>query len=433
VRLPPSHDDILFLPQLTHGSFTSILSTLGQQALELQLERFFTVWAWSWNLEDGHEFGEHLGIFPAERTKSPLTKYCSFPGVPLHPLYRSLVPLLDKFSFQIHDEIAPIIISPPSVIPSTRFREACYPSSLPWHLMSLVPPPSESMPSDQTPDSYLTAEDTPKAKSASNNPGPRTEAAKGDGVPIPGQHNFLGMPAMNINMNMNMDMRKWNWPGYLTFGKGSGKRSAELPVDEEGKTQISEDQPKPEREQPLHLQIDRNALEDAISSDNNSLPAPLDLDNLPFDTTGQQDTLSQSEMTIVPSDSDNHGVSDPRSHETVSVADNTQSPESPTLLLENRTASNMRAPADSDAASLAPSMCSLTTVQTQAHYTPQFSSTTVYLADSHGSLATRRRKVFYLTASLISSPVAIICTDVMLFRSIPSLSRWWVWTVMART
>lgn len=49
--------------QLTHGSFTTILSTLGQQALELQLERFFTVWAWSWNIEDGLEFGQHLGVF----------------------------------------------------------------------------------------------------------------------------------------------------------------------------------------------------------------------------------------------------------------------------------------------------------------------------------------------------------------------------------
>lgn len=48
--------------QLTHGSFTTILSTIGQEALELQLERFFTVWAWSWNLEEDAEFGKHLGI-----------------------------------------------------------------------------------------------------------------------------------------------------------------------------------------------------------------------------------------------------------------------------------------------------------------------------------------------------------------------------------
>lgn len=49
--------------KLTHGSFTSILSTSGQEVLERQLERFFTMWAWSWNLEDGQEFGDHLGAW----------------------------------------------------------------------------------------------------------------------------------------------------------------------------------------------------------------------------------------------------------------------------------------------------------------------------------------------------------------------------------
>ncbi len=48
--------------QLTHGSFTQIMSDLGQEALELQLERFFTVWAWSLNLEEIPDFGEHLGV-----------------------------------------------------------------------------------------------------------------------------------------------------------------------------------------------------------------------------------------------------------------------------------------------------------------------------------------------------------------------------------
>jgi hypothetical protein len=47
--------------QLTHGTFASVLATLGQQALELQLERFFTVWAWKWDVEDGFELGTLLG------------------------------------------------------------------------------------------------------------------------------------------------------------------------------------------------------------------------------------------------------------------------------------------------------------------------------------------------------------------------------------
>lgn len=51
----------LISSQLTHGSFTSILETLGQQALELQLERFWTVWSWSWDLEERIDFSEQFG------------------------------------------------------------------------------------------------------------------------------------------------------------------------------------------------------------------------------------------------------------------------------------------------------------------------------------------------------------------------------------
>ena len=47
--------------KLIHGSFTSILAELGHEALELQLERFFTVWAWSWNLEAKAQIVDQLG------------------------------------------------------------------------------------------------------------------------------------------------------------------------------------------------------------------------------------------------------------------------------------------------------------------------------------------------------------------------------------
>ena len=49
-------------PQLKFGSFRSIFETMWQQALELILERFFTVWAWSWDLEKINNFGPHLGM-----------------------------------------------------------------------------------------------------------------------------------------------------------------------------------------------------------------------------------------------------------------------------------------------------------------------------------------------------------------------------------
>ena len=48
--------------QLTHGSFASVMANLGQEALELQLERFFTVWAWSWDFGEGIELADTLGM-----------------------------------------------------------------------------------------------------------------------------------------------------------------------------------------------------------------------------------------------------------------------------------------------------------------------------------------------------------------------------------
>ncbi|KAI0032318.1 hypothetical protein K488DRAFT_70742 [Vararia minispora EC-137] len=52
---------------LTHGSFASISSELGQQALELQLERFFTPWAWNWDIEQDTEFSGYLVTPPPEQ------------------------------------------------------------------------------------------------------------------------------------------------------------------------------------------------------------------------------------------------------------------------------------------------------------------------------------------------------------------------------
>ncbi|KAK7687911.1 hypothetical protein QCA50_009130 [Cerrena zonata] len=62
--------------KLTHGSFASILTALGQQALELQIERFFTVWAWKWDPEEDVNFVTHLGPF----TTSPIQTTRPYPG-----------------------------------------------------------------------------------------------------------------------------------------------------------------------------------------------------------------------------------------------------------------------------------------------------------------------------------------------------------------
>ena len=72
---------------------------------------------------------------------------------------------------------------------------------------------------------------------------------------------FLGIPAM--------DMRKWNWPGYLTFGRSNGSKQGPdkvaAPTSEKEKT-ITE-----QEISHVEVEVNASALEDAISSDSLSV------------------------------------------------------------------------------------------------------------------------------------------------------------------
>ncbi|KAJ7796400.1 hypothetical protein B0H14DRAFT_2915447, partial [Mycena olivaceomarginata] len=184
--------------KLRHGSFASILSSLDQEALELQLERFFTVWAWSWNLEDGPEFGEHL-------------------GPPPHPMQGFLLPHIDDFSSRLPDEVVAIAISPPCVIPSTRYTAL---SALPDFLLSLLPPPqNQQLHPPTTNDSTLRAAPSPPSAT----PRPHFDAAptpKASASADNGTKTFLGM-----HLHVHLDVPELNW---LTFGKKSSKKAPGL-------------------------------------------------------------------------------------------------------------------------------------------------------------------------------------------------------------
>ncbi|KAF8887294.1 hypothetical protein BD779DRAFT_512587 [Infundibulicybe gibba] len=211
--------------KLSHGSFGTILETLGQQALELQLERFFTVWAWSWNLEDGHESSSHL-------------------GVPLHPLFHSIRPELDAFNAELgHPNSAAIILAQPYAAPSSQYINRKYPAALTQHLLSQlarpVPPPS-------------IVDGTVKGRTASP-PVAETQDAGGT---------FFGVPTGGVNM----DVRKWGWTGYLTFGKTAGRKPSAAPPEVKGLASYSEG-PSIPAAVGVDVEVDKHALDDAIASD----------------------------------------------------------------------------------------------------------------------------------------------------------------------
>ncbi|KAI0077703.1 hypothetical protein K474DRAFT_1661283 [Panus rudis PR-1116 ss-1] len=213
--------------KLVHGSFTSILSSLGQEALELQLERFFTVWAWKWDAEEDADFADNL-------------------GPPLHPKNKTLTPILNEFNTTLTPDTTAFALIPPYVIPSTKLIESNYPVELALYIVTRIPPPPP--PSSIPPAST----DEPAGEDKEPQSMPNKDTKPPD---KPKQPNAF------VNMTNAMDVRKWSWPGYLTFGKNSSGRSSVT------QTPSSTSPPLPESTQPGE---GKHEPVDGVDSGNNS-------------------------------------------------------------------------------------------------------------------------------------------------------------------
>jgi len=209
------------------------MDALGQQALELQLERFFTVWAWSWDTEEQPDFGSHLG---GSRSTLPAPRFIGvlillWVGRPLHPYYKALASQFEPLDDVLPIESIPLALSPSGLIPSPRFSEFSPSPALVQHLRSIIP---EYVPSD--PNSTPDPESSPKTPktAASNESSSGQQSAGGFVLPT------IPMPAVNLNMDVRN--LKWNWPGYLTFGKNSKDK------EKEKSTKVAADERKPDSE-----------------------------------------------------------------------------------------------------------------------------------------------------------------------------------------
>ncbi|KAI0644202.1 hypothetical protein C8Q79DRAFT_974698 [Trametes meyenii] len=196
--------------KLLHGSFTSVLSTWGQEALELQLERFFTIWAWKWDIDD-EDFGVHLGI-------------------PLHPLCDQLTPILEAFQSRLPQELMSFALIPPYVILPRNHR---YPTALVRYVLSRIPPPPTPVARNGT-SSSTTIPTTAVLPSKVSSPIPPTTITPAESVPNGASTlatNLLAMPTIpSMNLGLDVKSLKWGWPGYLTFGKsGAGSKPSTSP------------------------------------------------------------------------------------------------------------------------------------------------------------------------------------------------------------
>ncbi|KAI0246709.1 hypothetical protein BJV78DRAFT_1348660 [Lactifluus subvellereus] len=257
--------------KLTHGSFTSILDTLGQQALELQLERFFTVWAWMWDIQEDAEFSSCL-------------------GVPLHPLYKSIGLVLDDFVLDhpFLKNCAPFVLAYPHIIPSTNYTTHPPSSALPFYVRSrlrITPtPPQPATPSEHSPTTSKPGTDI--LVSSMN--------ATREAMEATGQA-FVAIGA-------SMDVRKWSWPGYLTFNKGTPRKAG---AQEQQPTDVEKGSEKVPAEsvagEPVP-RVDRDSLHEAMSTD--GIGAHHEEETVGEENASSTDSESASETGEITADAD---------------------------------------------------------------------------------------------------------------------------------
>ena len=248
-----------------------MLSALGQQALELQLERFFTVWAWKWDIEQHTNFSVDL-------------------GAPLHPLAPSLVPIVDGYARTLPDTMQVFVLAPPHVIPSTPFTSRGFPSALIRHVVLRIPPleeprpvPPSEPPSENTTDKVL----VPVATNLEPRSLDPTAVAQVTQKSIESATANTFMAMANVTRAMDPRQLKWGWPGYLSFGKAVQAKTTDVPqspaeppsstsatMDEESNPDSREDKANeaylgvPDGRK--SLEVDRESLQEALS-DNQSI------------------------------------------------------------------------------------------------------------------------------------------------------------------
>ncbi|KAL5536785.1 hypothetical protein ACEPAF_608 [Sanghuangporus sanghuang] len=235
--------------KIIHGSFTSILNQLGKEALELQLERFFTVWIWSF------DFGRHMS-------------FADYLGIRVHPLSTQLMPLIDVLEDKLPPHFFPIVLISSSIVASKSTPSQCSPA-LVRHLLRILE--ARTTASRRV---LVAAANVPNGNTPSRD-------SKASAVPATERNHsrsasktFLGIPG--LNMNANMDVRKWNWSNYLTFGLG-GSSSNQKGRDDGANEKVQEDTADTQkgsesgRTENSHSGpgsiVDSQALQDALSSE----------------------------------------------------------------------------------------------------------------------------------------------------------------------
>lgn len=361
--------------KLTHGSFANILFTLGQQALELQLERFFTVWAWKWDIEEDTDFASYLGVH-------------------LHPLSPQLSSILDTFTPSELGDACAFVLAPPYVIPSTKFSASRYPTSLVRYILSRIPPIPCSEPTALPVLTDATATSSTIRASNSGPQSPISSPPYNEGSSVIPEVPSGSVSTLMPSMSMDIRNLKWNW---WTFGKESPKPAAASAASssavESLPTSVGEDASpkapgsrKAEQagEKSSLIDVDAESLREAISTEYLRTPSIRSHSPLTPSEPFSHSIPEISESATQPENTIPSLLADQPSDEQAMSA----GPIQDVSAVERSTASTSETISDNAPVSGSP---------TSEAVLPSLLSTTIYLGDPANSTVIEKKRVWHLT------------------------------------
>lgn len=174
----------------------------------------------------------------------------------MHQNYQDVLPLLDRFVAEYLSDRTSFILNPLHLFPSTSLLRSAYPSALPRHIITRIPPPPPLSPPPL---------DTQPQESKES---PATTQEKHE------EKTADSVEAM-ANALAKMDPRnlKWMWSG-LTFGKGSSPKPTIPSTPAAIVPHVAEAAPQSDEGSTGHagreaeVEIDTESLQEAIASDN---------------------------------------------------------------------------------------------------------------------------------------------------------------------
>jgi hypothetical protein len=173
-----------------------------------------------------------------------------------------------------------------------------------------------------------------------------------------------------VSLRPDIDVRKWGWPGYFTFRKSSPGKSLELTdMEPQRGRKKSQSHGKDEEIDTKERVIDSKAWEEGV---------PTDKSFSPMTTFPLSKTEMETPSSTVDRPTEGSLVSNPLEAEPSDPPGQVMASEVPPVT----------------------GVVFPTTEPIEA-VPPEFSTSTVYLADRNDVLATRRRRLFHITVSTI--------------------------------